>query len=222
MKLSPPTRKHWVLILGFAVAAGCSVQVLPGAGSNQGGGGSTGAGAGIGDSRCTPTCDCHTFCEAAEPCYALNFDMPECLRDCESNVPGDLRQAVCNAGTNCDAVHALEADVWYGAGSCAPWTGGGGASIENCLNCWNVAATGACFLDERAYEADSSALDIATCVDQGHYTTNAIIECEHQHAQGVVDWDTVVGCAACGVCTSACVGTELSDYICGVDGPTTD
>ncbi len=230
MTLSSRTRKNWILVFGFAAAtaAGCSVQVLPGVGPSQGGGGSLGTGdvggaaggtAGSGDAHCDATCDCQTFCADVGSCYAQNFDMSECLQDCETNVPGDLRTCVCEHGATCDGVASCADDTWSGAGSCAPWQGAGGSSLDSCLSCWNTAATGACYLAERVYEADSAALDIATCVEQHHYTKDAIIQCEHDHAAGVVDWDSINGCATCAVCAHACDQTALYRYECGMGDP---
>ena len=225
MKLSSRTRQNWILIFGFAAAtaAGCSVHVLPGVGSTGGGGGagSLGGGAPAGSgASCTPTCDCHTFCANAAPCYPQNFDMSWCLDECENHVPGDLRQAVCDADS-CDAVHLAEDNTWYGPGSCAPpWTGGGDASLDECLSCWEWASQGACVLNETAYEADGPAVNLDTCIDLHHYTTSSIIACQHEHPNGVVKWDANIQCSVCGVCPSACVGTDLFNYVCGSDEST--
>ena len=234
MSLSRRTIRHPIVIFGFALAtaAGCSLHVLPGVGSSESGGGGgspsssgdmggapgagsgAGAGVGAGDAdSCTATCDCQTFCSTAAPCYAMNFSVPECLQDCETNIPGDLRQYVCDA-KDCDEVHGAEDNTWYGKGSCAPWTGSGD-SLDACLSCWNIAATGACFPTERAYEADSSALALDACVGDCHYSWSCINDCRNKHVDGVVDWDSAAMCAVCGPCEYACAGTALSSFVCG-------
>jgi hypothetical protein len=245
MNVSPRPRQHWLIVFGFAfaAAAGCSVHVMSGVGPSEGGGGtgqyangsgaadgsgagnSSGGGAetGSGGHSCTtsPSCDCQTFCANTKRCYESNFEMSWCLQTCE-DVPGDLRQCVCDAGDSCDAVAACGDQTWYGPGSCAvPFIDVGAPSLDECRLCWNHADAGACVIpyDTYASQIPTAALNIATCLDLRNYTTSAIITCEHKYPGGVEVWDALQQCSTCGVCASACAGTDVYNYVCGSDPP---
>jgi hypothetical protein len=142
--------------------------------------------------------------------------MTACVQDCETNIPHDLRQCVCDANYDCNAVHACEDSSWSGAS----WSGGGGASPEACRACSKWAAKGACFLVQQSYDLDPDAADIQACLEQCGNTTDCLIHCEHIYSPGVVDWDSATGCQQCDVCADVCVGSDVSNYVCGVDDGT--
>jgi hypothetical protein len=212
----------WIVVLGFAAAAGCSTLVGSGKQAELGGGGSDGVGGsgsgvttGSGNgSSCDTSCDCPSFCTRVKDCYYENFDMTGCVQDCETNLPHDLRQCVCDANYDCNYVHnACEQDSW----SAGAWSGGGGASPAACRACSKWAASGACYLVQQAYNADPDAGDIQACLDQCGSTTDCLIHCEHIYAPGVVDWEGAVGCQQCDTCAVECAGSDVYEYLCGGD-----
>jgi hypothetical protein len=147
-----------------------------------------------------PACGCSQFCSIAVACGQPG---DACFEICPE-LPPDIVQCVCSAGSNCDAAEAC-----FGGG---PGSGAGGGPSEDCATCVNDAAMTVCGSEAMTCFGHPGCIEILECHEQCGWGFDCMQQCENQIMNGAEEFFVLMNCVVCQDCLGSCQNTPLVNY----------
>jgi hypothetical protein len=155
-----------------------------------------------------PSCGCTQFCNVALPCGIV-----PCMQFC-SSLPPSAVACVCQVGS--------PSDICAAVGSClsnARVDGGDGGDPMLCDSCRTFAEQqGPCTSQFQACQAQTACQAIEGCHAQCGFSAACEQTCDAQNPAGLVAYQTLIACTACGVCSAECAGADVSNRYCLMGG----